>query len=78
MAERDRFIAKTINQTLKEGERGALFIGAFHNVLPGFHDDIEVTGVKDYEKVTAYFQAVISGGDEEIFDSLVRHMISDC
>jgi hypothetical protein len=78
MAERDRFIAKSINQTLKEGERGALFIGAFHNVLPEFHDDIEVTEVKDHEKVTAYFQAVISGGDEEIFDSLARYMISDC
>ena len=78
MAERDRFIAKTINQTLKDGEGGALFIGAFHNVLSEFHDDIEVTELKDHEKVTAYFQAVISGGDEEIFDSLARYMISDC
>jgi hypothetical protein len=77
MAERDRFIGKTINQTLKQGERGALFMGAFHNVLSEFHDDIEVTELKDHEKVTAYFQTVISRGDEEMFDSLARYMVSD-
>jgi len=78
MAERDRFIATTINQTLKDEERGALFIGAFHNVLPYLHDTIQVTELKNHERVKAYFKSVISGGDEESFDSLARYMISPC
>jgi hypothetical protein len=36
-----------------------------------------VTELKDHEKVTAYFQTVISRGDEEMFDSLARYMVSD-
>jgi hypothetical protein len=78
MAERDQFIATTINQTLKEEERGALFIGAFHNVLPHLHDTIQVTELKNHERVKAYFKCVISGGDEESFNFLARYMISEC
>jgi hypothetical protein len=77
MAERDRFIAKTINQTLKEGERGALFIGAFHNVLPDLEDDIEIRELKCSNKVKEYFEAVISSADDETFDRLARYMVSD-
>lgn len=40
--ERDAFIAKAIDITLKEDEAGVLFIGAFHNVLPMVAKDIEV------------------------------------
>lgn len=42
MEERDAFIAKAIDATLKEGETGILFIGAFHNVIPKLPKDIEV------------------------------------
>ena len=77
MAERDRFIAKTINQTLQPGERGALFIGVFHNVLPGLEKDIAVREVKRSSKVKEYFEAVISCADDEAFDRLARYMVSD-
>lgn len=40
--ERDKFIAKAIDTTLKESETGILFIGAFHNVIPKLPKDIEV------------------------------------
>lgn len=39
--ERDQFIAAQINQTLKEGERGILFIGAHHQVKDKLAKDIE-------------------------------------
>ena len=77
MAERDQFIVKTIHQTLKEGERGVLFIGAFHNVLAELKDDIEVIELKRSDAVKAYFQTVISGNDPEAFNELARYMVSD-
>jgi len=40
--QRDSFIAKVIDATLKENETGLLFIGAAHNVLPLLEKDIEV------------------------------------
>ena len=40
--ERDAFIAKAINATLKNNETGLLFIGAAHDVTPLLAKDIEV------------------------------------
>ncbi|MCE8423704.1 MAG: hypothetical protein J5U16_07215 [Candidatus Methanoperedens sp.] len=40
--ERDAFIAKAIDSTLKNDETGVLFIGAAHNVIPLLAKDIEV------------------------------------
>lgn len=42
MQERDAYIAKAIDATLKDSETGLLFIGAAHNVIPGLPKDIEV------------------------------------
>lgn len=42
LGQRDRFIAKRIDQTLKEGEVGVLFIGASHRVIPYLPGDIEI------------------------------------
>src|SRR3972149_4129090 len=41
MQERDAYIAKAIDISLKDDETGVLFIGAFHNVIPK-SKDIEV------------------------------------
>jgi hypothetical protein len=75
MDKRDRFIADTINQTLKEGERGVLFIGAFHDVTPYLAEDIHVEEVKNPQKVRDYFRTLISGGDEEKFDELSKYLV---
>ena len=75
MEERDRFIAKTINETLIN--QGALFMGAFHNVLSHLADDIEVDEVRSSRKVKEYFATVISGDDTEKFDRLAGYMASD-
>jgi hypothetical protein len=42
LQERDEYIAFRINNTLKAGETGVLFIGAEHNVIPWLEKDIEV------------------------------------
>jgi hypothetical protein len=42
LVERDLFIARAIDASLKEGETGLLFIGASHKVLPKIAGDIEV------------------------------------
>lgn len=74
--ERDRFIAARIGETLAEGQRGILFLGAFHNVLPLLARDIEVKEVKQREKVSAYFAELIRGRDENEFDRLAAYLAS--
>ncbi len=76
MDKRDRFIADTINQTLKAEEMGVLFIGAYHDVLSLLAEDIEVEEVKKREKMKAYFKILISGGDEEKFDELGEYLMN--
>ena len=77
MEKRDSFIAETINETLKEKERGILFIGAFHDVFSYLAADIEVKEVKSREKVRDYFRLLISGGNEEKFDQLADYLTLD-
>lgn len=76
MEKRDQFIAGTINETLKEEEKGVLFIGAFHDVFPYLAKDVSVEEVKYREKVRDYFKMLISGGDEEKFDELAEYLVS--
>jgi hypothetical protein len=40
---RDRFMADRINDTLKEGDIGVLFVGALHSVAEKLSPDIEVS-----------------------------------
>jgi hypothetical protein len=40
--DRDAFIGRSINSTLKNGEIGLLFIGASHNVIQNIAKDIEI------------------------------------
>jgi len=74
--ERDRFIAARIGETLAEGQRGVLFLGAYHNVFPLLAKDIEVKEVKEWEKVSAYFARLVRGRDETEFDRLAAYLAS--
>ena len=76
MDKRDRFIAKTINETLKGDDTGVLFIGAFHDVITHLADDIAVEEVKKHEKVRDYFKMLTSGGDEEKFNELGEYLMN--
>jgi len=74
MKKRDRFIADTIGETLRNGETGVLFMGAFHDVTPNLAEDIHVEEVKDPQKVKDYFKTLISGGNKEKFDQLAEYL----
>lgn len=74
--ERDRFIAGTINTTLKEGEVGVLFIGAFHNLLPHLAADISVVLLKSPEKLRAYVGELLLERDERRLGELARYLAS--
>jgi len=74
--ERDKFVAKTIDETLKEGETGVLFMGSYHNLFSFLPKDIAVKQVKDREKINAYFSELLSGRERERFDQLAHYLIS--
>jgi hypothetical protein len=76
MDKRDRFIAKTINETLRKEETGILFIGAFHDVTPRLTNEIAVEEVKNRQKVRDYFKILISGGNEERYNQLAKHLVA--
>jgi len=76
--ERDKFVAKTIDETLKEGETGLLFMGSYHNIFPYLPKDIVVKQIKDREKINAYFGELVSGGEGGKFEQLAEYLASPC
>jgi hypothetical protein len=54
LKQRDEYIVKRINETLKEGETGIVFLGALHNVVSMLPTDIEIIEVKKKEEVERY------------------------
>ena len=77
MEKRDIYIAKTINETLEAGEKGVLFMGAFHEIVQHIAKDINVKEVKNIEKVRTYFTELISGKNSVKFDQLMEYLIAD-
>jgi hypothetical protein len=76
MKKRDKFIAKTINETLKVEEVGVLFIGSYHDVAPCLARDIAVDQVKERQKINAYFKELVSKGDAREFEQLAEYVAS--
>ena len=72
--QRDEFIAGAIATTLKEGESGVLFIGAYHSVVPLLPDDIVVITLKDPITVRAYMEEVVPGEDDRRLEELRRSL----
>jgi hypothetical protein len=54
LKQRDEYIAQRIDQALKEGETGILFIGAYHHVRPRLPRDIHIKEIKDTRKIKEY------------------------
>jgi len=73
--ERDRYVALTIGETLKEGEIGLLFMGAYHRVLDYLPPDIAVERVKEPGKVRAYFQQLLKKGADTELERLARYLV---
>ncbi len=52
--ERDMYIAKRIDETLHDGEKAIIFIGAYHNIKEKLPGDMRILEVKSTEKVRKY------------------------
>jgi hypothetical protein len=76
VVERDCFIARTIDETLRDGEVGLLFLGAYHDVTPHLALDIVVEQLKAREQVKAYFDELMYGRDERNFERLTSYLTS--
>jgi hypothetical protein len=73
---RDAYISKRINESLKEGETGVCFLGAYHQILSHVARDIDVSALKDPEKVRAYSQKYSSKQWEGEVNRLGRYLIA--
>lgn len=77
LTERDRFIAKRIDETLNQNEKGILFIGAYHDIKKKLPKDIHVMEVKDTEKVKEYHRLLpFYDKNRERFKELGGYLIS--
>lgn len=77
LEQRDSVIAARINETLKEGETGILFIGAYHNVLPKLAVDIKVIQVKEVAKAKEYHKVLVnSRKSDQNLRQLAEYLIS--
>lgn len=75
LKQRDNFIAKTISETLEEGESGVLFIGAYHNILAKLASDIRAMQVKEVAKVEEYHRLLTDKKQyRQQFDQLTQYL----
>ena len=74
---RDDFIAKRIDETLNQNDTGILFIGAFHNIQKKLPKSIQISEIKNIEKVKAYQRLLPSYNKNKLrFEELGRYLIS--
>jgi len=75
---RDAFIAKRIDETLRSGEKGILFIGAFHKIKNRLPESIQVREIKNTDKVRRY-QTLLPFHNKyrKQFDELGEYIISE-
>lgn len=76
LRERDEFIAKTIDNTLGEGESSVLFLGAQHEIISKLPEDIEIKELKEREKIKNYQKNILSKKDKEKLNQLADYLIS--
>ena len=74
---RDRFIAGRINETLLDGETGIVFLGAYHNIIPKLPETIQITEVKEAQKIKNYQRLLLtSRRNKGEFEELAKYLIS--
>jgi len=75
---RDRFIAKRIDEDLKQGETGIIFIGAYHNIKKWLPKDIKIKEIKDTNKVREYQMLLpFYNKKKERIEELSRYLVSE-
>ena len=74
---RDKFIAKSIDESLSHGEIGIIFIGAYHNIKPKLPRDIQIKEIKYAQKVKDYQHLLpFCHKNKKQFEDLGRYLIS--
>ncbi len=74
---RDKFIAKRIEETLSRGQKGIIFIGAYHNIKNRLSKCFQIIKTKDMEKVREYQRLLpFYNKQRERFEELCRYLIS--
>jgi hypothetical protein len=74
---RDRFIAKRINETLNQGEKGIIFIGAYHNIKKMLPRDIQTREIKKIQRVREYQKLLpFYNKNKERFEELEKYLVS--
>lgn len=76
LRKRDEFIARTIDNTLEQGETGILFLGANHEIIPKLPEDIEIVELKEREKIKEYQKSYLSKKNEKKQNQLASYLIS--
>ncbi len=77
LRKRDKFIARRINETLKDREKGVIFIGAYHYLIKRLPEDIQIIEIKDTEKVREYHKLLSRHTKKkERFEELAKYLIS--
>jgi len=75
---RDKFIAKRITESLNQGERGIIFIGAYHNIKKRLPNDIQIREIKDTQKVREYQKILpFYNKNKERFEELGKYLVSE-
>ncbi len=75
---RDEFIAERIDETLKEGETGIIFIGAYHNIKQRLPEDIRIREIKDVDKVREYHKLLpFYHKHRKQIEELSRYLVSE-
>lgn len=75
---RDKFIANRINETLNNGATGIIFIGAYHNIKERLPKDIQITEIKDVNKVREYQRLLpFYNKNRKRFEELSRYLVSE-
>lgn len=78
LTRRDRFIARRIDETLNQGEMGIVFIGAFHHIKKKLPKDIQITEVKDADKVREYHRLLpFYRKDKGRFEELRKYLVTE-
>ena len=74
---RDKFIAKRIDESLRQDETGIIFIGAYHNIKKMLPGSIRVSEIKDARIVKEYQMLLpFYKKHKERFEELSRYLIS--
>ena len=78
LSKRDNYIVKRIDETLNNGATGIIFIGAYHNIKERLPKDIQITEIKDVNKVRGYQRLLpFYNKNRKRFEELSRYLVSE-